>query len=449
MIMPLRKNSEGSDKVGIYIATALVVGNMIGSGIFLLPSSLAVYGGISLVGWLLSGLGAIVLALVFSRLSKLLPKTGGPYVYSSKAYGDFSGFLVGWGYWISTLATNAAIAVAFSGYLSVFIPALEGNNPGLAIVAIASIWFLTWLNSRGVKSGGVLQLLTTILKIIPLIVISIAGLLFFKATHFSPLNLSGDSDLHAIAATLTITLFAFLGIEAATIPADNIHEPEKTIPKATIIGTLITIGVYMISSVSIMGIIPPDELAVSSAPFAEAAGIIWGDTGKYIIGFGALISTFGALNGWLLIQGQVPFAMARDSLFPPIFKRTSKRSYPVIGMIISSMLVTVVVLSNFTKGLVGMFTFLILLSTFTVLIAYLFSSLAEILILAKTRPENWDKRIRSSIILSLLAFLFSIWAIYGSGQEIVFYGFIALAMGTPFYAWSKIEQSRLSGKNEN
>ncbi len=187
-----------------------------------------------------------------------------------------------------------------------------------------------------------------------------------------------------------------------------------------------------------MGLVPPDELLLSSAPFADAAETVWGRSGKYLVGFGALISTFGALNGWLLIQGQMPFAMAKDNLLPPVFMKLSKRNFPVAGMVISSLIVTFIVFSNFTKGLVGMFTFLILLSTFTSLIAYVFSSMAEVLILIKTKPIDWKKRILGAFSLSIPAFGFSLWAIFGSGQEIVFYGFIALMLGTPFYVWSKI-----------
>jgi APA family basic amino acid/polyamine antiporter len=437
-------NAKG--KVGIYIATALVVGNMIGSGIFLLPSALAEYGGISILGWIASGMAAFVLAIVFGRLSKLLPKTGGPYAFAKKGYGDFSGFLVGWGYWISILATNAAIAVGFAGYLTVFFPAIEGSNVHMAFVAIGAIWILTWVNSRGIKSGGAIQLVTTVLKILPLLTISIVGLFFFDIDHFIPFNVSAVSDVKAVAATLTITLFAFLGVESATVPADNIHDPKKTIPRATLIGTLLTIGVYMISSVSVMGLLSPEELAASPAPFADAAQNIIGETGKYLVGLGALISTFGALNGWILIQSQMPYAMAMDKMFPPIFARKNKKDFPVVALIISSIIVTLIVYSNFTKGLVGMFTFLILLGTFTNLIAYIFSSMAEVLILIKTKPEKWEKKVLRSFIVGVPAFIFSIWAIYGAGQDIVFYGFLALMAGMPFYVWSKIEQTNLFKK---
>jgi APA family basic amino acid/polyamine antiporter len=192
-----------------------------------------------------------------------------------------------------------------------------------------------------------------------------------------------------------------------------------------------------------MGVLPQEQLANSSAPFAEAAELIWGSTGKYLVGIGALISTFGALNGWILIQGHMPLAMAKDDLLPPIFKRKSKRDLPVFGLVVSSLLITIIVLANSSKGLVEMFTLLILVGTFLALVSYLFSSLAEVLILIKKKPLGWEKLTMRAFILSLPAFAFSIIAVYGAGMEIVFYGFLILILGMPIYIWSKIKQNQV------
>ncbi len=429
-------------QIGIYIATSLVIGSMIGSGIFMLPASMAKIGSISLFGWLFSGIGALLLAIVFGRLSKLVPKTGGPYIYPKEGFGDFIGFLSGWGYWLSILLTNASIAMVFTGYLLVFFPAWLDSQIALVLIPIIAIWSLTWLNSRGIKSGGYVQLSTTILKIIPLVIVTIGGFFFFNTSYFIPFNSSGSSDIAAIGTSITLTLFAFLGMEAATIPADNIRDPEIIIPKATIIGTIITIVIYLISSVSIMGVLPQEQLAGSSAPFAEAAELIWGSTGKYLVGIGALISTFGALNGWILIQGHMPLAMAKDDLLPPVFKRKSKRDLPVFGLVVSSLLITIIVWANSSKGLVDMFTLLILVGTFLALVSYLFSSLAEVLILIKKKPIGWKKLIMRAFILSLPAFTFSFIAVYGAGMKIVFYGFLILILGMPIYIWAKIKQNQ-------
>ena len=433
---------KDKQQIGIYIATSLVVGSMIGSGIFMLPASMSKLGSISLIGWLISGFGALLLAVVYGRLSKLIPKTGGPYIYPKEGFGDFVGFLTGWGYWLSVLLTNASIALGFTGYLLFFIPSWSESRSALIIIPIIAVWVLTWVNSRGVKVGGYVQLTTTVLKVIPLFVVTVAGFFFFNSSHFIPFNSSGTSDLAAIGASVTLTLFAFLGIEAATIPAGNIKSPEITISKATLIGTVITIVIYFLSSLSIMGVLPQEQLSSSSAPFAEAAELIWGPTGKYLVGIGALISTFGALNGWILIQGFMPLAMAEDGLLPPLFKKKSKKDFPILGLIISSILITIVILTNSSKGLVEMFTQLILVGTFLALITYLFSSLAEVLVIIKQKPHDWDKRVKRAFILSLPAFAFSVLAVYGAGMDVVFYGFLILILGMPFYIWSKIKQSQ-------
>jgi basic amino acid/polyamine antiporter, APA family len=436
-------SSNNSRQIGLWIITALVVGNMIGSGIFLLPSSLAAFGGISIFGWIASGLGAFMVAIVFSRLSKLVPKTGGPYIYPKEGFGEFIGFFSGFGYWMSVLLTNASIAMAFTGYLFVFTPSFAESKFMAVVIALGAVWFLTWLNSLGVKSGGKMQVVTTLLKIIPLVLVTVAGYFFFNIDHFKPLNLSGMSDIKAVGATVALTLFAFLGIESGTVPAGNVKDPEKTIPLGTMMGTIFTILIYLLSTFSIMGVIPPEELKGSTAPFADAAEIIWGESGKYLVGFGAMISIFGALNGWILIQGQIPFAMAKDDLMPPIFKKKSKKDFPLYGLVISSVIVSMIVLANSSKGFVELFTLLILVGTFLTLISYLFSSLSEVLILIRTKPDNWKVRSIRAFIVSIPAFVFSLWAVYGSGQQIVFYGFLILMLGLPVYVYSKMRKNKV------
>ncbi len=430
-------------QIGLWIVTSLVVGNMIGSGIFLLPSALAEFGGISIFGWIASGFGALTVAVVFSRLSKLVPKTGGPYIYPKEGFGDFIGFFSGFGYWMSVLLTNASIAMAFTGYLFVFTPSIAESKLMAVVIALGTIWFLTWLNALGVKSGGKMQLVTTVLKIIPLVLVTIAGYFFFNIDNFKPFNTSGMSDIKAVGATVALTLFAFLGIESGTVPAGNVKDPKKTIPMGTMIGTIFNIIIYLLSTFSIMGVIPPEALRGSTAPFADAAEIIWGEGGKYLVGFGAMISIFGALNGWILIQGQIPFAMAEDDLMPPIFKKKSKRDFPLYGLVISSIIVTVIVIANSSKGLVELFTLLILIGTFLTLISYLFSSLSAVLILIRYKPDKWETRSIRAFIVSIPAFVFSLWAVYGSGQQIVFYGFLILMMGLPLYVYSKMRKNKV------
>lgn len=433
------ENPKPPAKIGLFTSTSLVVGNMIASGVFLLPASLAAYGGIGLLGWIGSSAGAIVLALLFSKLSKKIPNAlGGPYAYTRAGLGDFAAYLVAWGYWISIWCTNAAIAVAFVSYLTVFFEVLKTNSFLALGTGLSAIWLLTWVNTRGVKEVGWVQKITTVLKIAPLVLVTIMGLFYIDFANFVPFNISSVSNFSAVTATATLTLFAFLGLESATIPAGNIHEPEKTIPRATMIGTIITIFVYVLSSTVVMGMIPAAELKNSNAPFSDAAAIIWGDSARYWVAAGAIVSTLGALNGWILLQGQMPMAAARDKLFPVLFNKENSKGVPALGIVIGSVLISGLMMLNFTNGLNDMFTFMALMTTLTVLIPYLFSATSYgIMIL---QEKFWKRDLISQLIIAALAFLFSLWAVVGSGQETVYWGFIAILSGIPFYMWMKRAQ---------
>jgi len=409
---------------------------MIGSGIFLLPATLAAYGAISFIGWICSAIGAVALALMFSNLSKMFPHcSGGPYAYTREGLGDFAAYLVAWGYWLSIWCTNAAIAVTFVSYLTVFIPALSDNAYLSVGVGLASIWFLTWINTRGIKAAGRTQVITTLLKLIPLVMVAVVGMFYIDADNFVPFNASGESTFSAVTTTATLTLFAFLGLESATVPSENIKNPEKTIPRATIIGTSLTIVVYMLGCATVMGMLDLQQLQRSNAPFADAAELMWGEQARSWVALGAIVSTFGALNGWILLQGQIPLAAARDNLFPRIFGRRNTKGIPASGIVISSVLISALMMMNFTKGLTDTFQFMILLSTVIVLVPYLFSAASYGLVVLQNRL--WKKNSVTKIILGATAFLFSMWAVMGSGQESVYWGFIGLMAGIPFYVWMK------------
>ena len=432
------------EKIGLWTSTSLVVGNMIASAIFLMPALLAKYGSISLVGWVLSSAAGIVLAKVFSKLSRLMPLAdGGPYAYPQAAFGDAIGFLMAWGYWVSVWASNAAIAVLLVGALSTFFPVLA--NPVLAIFSgLGAIWLLTWVNTLGIKASGKVQLVTTILKLVPLVLVGVGGLFFIHPENFLPLNVTHQSNFAAIAATGTITFFSFLGVECATIPAGNVENPEKTIPLATMLGTLITTAVYILVSFTVMGMIPGTKLAASNAPVADAAFLIGGNWARYMVSAGVVVSAFGGLNGWILIQGQIPSAIAKDKLFPPIFKKENKKGVPAMGIVIGSILVSVLMLMNFTKGLADEYQLLILLSTLTSVVPYLFCAAALVVISAKKIPREKRKWVQT-ILLASVSFAFSLWAIAGAGQDTVYWGFLLLMAGVPFYVWVSLKKKGGSG----
>ena len=429
------KNS--GQKLGLWMSTALVSGNMVGSGIFLVPAALALYGGISVLGWLFSTAGAILLAIVFARLSRLVKGIGGPYIYARKSFGDLTGFLVAWGYWISIWSGNAAISVAAIGYLGSFFPAISENYFLSGLLAVSAIWFFTWINTLGIRKIGIVQLVLTILKILPLIAIIIFGYFYFDPGNFKPFNLSGESAFSAIGRTAALTLWAFLGLESVTIPADKIKDPDRTIPRATIFGTLLVAVIYIGSTVAVMGVISPQALTNSTAPFADAANNIWNSWAGYVVAGGAVIACFGALNGWILLQGQLPMAAAKNDIFPKIFKRTSKKNIPIFGLVISSILATVLIFMNYTRGLVEMFTFIIMVATLTTLLPYLLSAASELVIYCRNHKKYSQKQLFGKSIISILAFLFSIWAVVSLGLEIIGLGLLLLLAGIPFYLWLK------------
>ena len=416
--------------LGLPMATALVVGNMIGSGVFLLPASLGPYGAVSMVGWVFSFAGAMLLALTFAWLARDLPRVGGPYAYTRAAFGDFPAFLVAWGYWISICAGNAAIAVALVGYLGFHWSPLAASPTVAATVAVLTVWILTWVNHRGVREAGGVQLVTTALKLVPLVAVGTFGLVFAEWKNFTPFNPSGHSTFGAVSATAALTLWAFLGLESATIPADAVERADQTIPRATLLGTAVAAVVYVLGTVAVMGVLSPEAVTTSTAPFADAAERMWGHWASHAVALGAAISCFGALNGWILLQGQVPLAAAADGLFPQIFGRRSSRGTPTPALILSSVLITLIVAANYTKGLVGAFTFIILLATLTTLVPYAFSSMA--LVVSDLRRGEAPPARR--VTVALLAFAFSVWAIVGSGAETVMWGCVLLLVGVPVYA---------------
>lgn len=421
--------------LGLATTTSIVIGNMVGSGIFLLPASLAIYGMYSLWGWGFSTVGALLLAWVFSSLSRRISRAGGPYAYPREAFGDFAGFQIAWIYWLSILGTNAAVAIAFASYLTVFFPILAQVHLYGGLAAIAAVWVLTALNIYGVRAAGHMQLITVILKLVPLLALVAFGIFYFDPKLLEVSNLK-ESPALAVNTTAAFTMWAFLGLETATVPAEHVKNPEKTIPRATLLGTAIAAAFYIACSTVVLGMVPSGSLAHSNAPFADAARIMWGHWGAWIIAITALISCFGTLNGWLLMQGQFPRAVAKDGLFPKLFTRGEFRGSPAVGMILSSVLATILILMNYSHGLVGAFNILILLTTFFVLVPYMFCAMAEV-VLSRREGRKLSAASIRGIVLACAAFAFALWAAAGTGKDSLFWGTLLMLIGLPIFVWQK------------
>lgn len=431
--------------LGLGLATALVIGNMVGSGVILLPASLAPYRGMGLIGWGVTAVGAFLLAWVFARLSRVYPKTGGPYAYSRRAFGDFIGFQTAWGYWIAAWLGNVVIATGFVSYLGRFWDTAAGSTPTDHVIqagtAAAAIWVLTLVNVLGVRQSGLMQAFTTVLKMLPLVAIAFVGIFWIKSGNISFHPMDG-SNFAAINSAAALTLWAFIGLESAVIPAQHVRDPERNLPRATLLGTVATAVIYITGMVAIMGILPAETLANSTAPFADAADQIWGGTAGDLVAIGAVIAAFGCLNGWILLQGQMPYAAARDRLFPKVFARLTRSGTPAAGIVISSVLITLAIVPTYNSSTTERFTDFVFLATTTTLIAYLYGAAAQMMLLISDRKRFGLRSIGGEMTMAMLAVAYAIWTIYGAGYRFAAWAFILVAAGIPVYVWLKAQAAK-------
>jgi APA family basic amino acid/polyamine antiporter len=402
-------------RFGLTTAVALIVGSIIGVGIFNLPTSLASYGPISLVSMGLTTIGALVLAVLFASLSRRLPADGGPYAYSRTAFGNPLGFVNAWSYWITAWAGNAAIAVGWVLYVEEFIN--KGHNKFYSVLLVlVGLWIPAVINLSGVKNMGAVQVCTTVLKFAALLFMSTVGLFYIKSDNFTPWNVSGESTVAAIGGGMAIALFSYLGVEVAAVAAAKVRDPDRNIPRATILGTLATAVVYMLSLTAVFGIVSTDKLAKANAPFSVAMNTMFGGTWTgHVMAIAVIISGFGALNGWTMICAEMPLAAAKDGLFPQRFKTISKSGVPAFGVIASTVLASIAMIINYLgSGGETVFTTLVLMTGITAAIPYAFSALAQIKWrLADQRAMDTPRFARDmtvavvSVIFSILFIIYS------------------------------------------
>ncbi|WDI30324.1 amino acid permease [Hyphococcus flavus] len=412
--------------IGFWKCWSMAVGVMIGSGVFLLPASLAPYGGVSFLGWLLTSVGAILIALSLGRLAGRTERTGGPYVYAQKAFGDLTGFLVAWGYWLGVVFATTAIAVAFAGYAGALAPMLGASPLTQGAVAAGLIVLLTLINLKGVAEAASMQLVMTILKLVPLFLIVLVAIFAGSPENLPPLNPSDAPFGKALAATALLTMWAFLGLECAVIPAGDVENPTKTMPRAIVTGTIFVAVLYIASTAAVMFLLPIEKLAVSTAPFADAAYPL-GAIGAPLIAIGAIISTAGSANGNILMSGQMPLAVALDGLAPKALARRNAGNSPALALILSSALSIALLAFNYQEGLVAAFTFLITMSTLGTLAPYLVSAVAEF-------KYSW-RSAKGWAAIALLAVIYSLIAMLGAGLKTLLWGAVLMLAGLPVFYW--------------
>lgn len=412
-------------KLGFFMCIALIMGNMIGSGVFLLPASLASFGWNAVAGWVITISGAMALAYIIARLTVALPDANGPTGFVSHVFGPTPGFLISWSYWVSIWTTVVTVAVAAVSYLSTFMPALATTPFLPAVLAVGLLWTVTLINLRGVRAAGRFQLLTVVIKIIPLIVvILIAAMLLMRGTaEVAPYPEEGLS-LPAINASVALTLWALLGFESASVAAARADNPRVTVPRATLIGTALTGALYLFVCSAIALMLPVEVASASPAPFASFVERFWGHGPAQWIAIFAAISCIGALNGWVLMQGEMPSVMARQGLLPAWLADADGQGVPRKALLLSSVISTVFVLMNASKSLKGLFEYLLLLSTSATLWLYLACALTAL-------------RLRLVVPIALLGVVYSLWTLWGAGLAASGLSFVLMAAGLPLLWWTR------------
>ncbi len=423
--------SASSGKMSLTQTTMLVAGNMIGTGLFLLPANLASVGGIAVFGWLVATAGAAALGLVFAKLGELEPKEGGPYAYARDFLGPYVGFQTNYVYWFGNWVGNIAIAVAAVGYLAEFIPVI--STPPASVVATAGvIWLLTLVNIRGPRVVGALETWTMSLALIPILGIAFLGWFWFDADTFrAGWNVSGGSNSHAVLRAASIALWAYMGVESAAVSAGVIENPKRNIPLATMMGLGLAAVVYMLSSTVIMGIIPNAELQVSHAPFAEAARLAFGTPGMVIVAICAILKSVGSLGGWMLLVGQSAKAAADDGMFPSVFARMNRHGVPGLGLAIVGVLMTVVLFATMSPTIAGQFSRIIDLAVILVVVPYIYSAVAVVKVVFDHQLPRRTFLTYKWIALAAVAYCLG--TILGGDQSTVVNAFVALLISVPLY----------------
>jgi APA family basic amino acid/polyamine antiporter len=425
--------------LGFWTCTALIVGNTIGMGIFMMPASLSPYGLNAVPAWLITVVGCVLLALVFSGLARAFPQDDGPYNYTQRAFGSGVSFYVLWCYWVSTWITNATIAIGVVGYLAILVPGIQSYSWVSPLMALFLLWLFVLINCWGIRAAAWVQMVTTVLKLMPQAGIILLGLwqLFWHPSvyvaHVPPNPFSFD-EIQGAAST---ALFAMLGIECAMMPAGKVIDPARTIPRATIVGTVLTALIYICISIVPMLLIPQGELSASNAPFADLFGrYVGAQYGRWLALF-VVISGLGALNGWTLVLGELTQAFATHGNFPAALGKVNSRAAPAYAFVLTGVAASVTLLLNYSPSLAQVFTFLILLVTAAVMPLYAACSLAVLMLWKQGKLGALGRRELVWLGAAVLAALYCVWVFVGVGAKPLWWALALAAAGIPFHLWAR------------
>jgi APA family basic amino acid/polyamine antiporter len=427
-----------SRKIGFWSVFALVTGSQIGSGVFMLPANLAPFGILSLLGWVISGFGAIALALVFASLCAHFPKTGGPHAYVKEAFGTSASFFTGWTYWTISWVSTTAVIVATVGYLTPII-GQHSSNVYLALEMLLLI-AITGLNLKGVAIAGRAEFILTFLKFIPLLILPVVAMFYFDMSSFMiEESVKNSSTTHSLAQVTLLTLWGFIGLESATTPAGSVENPSKTIPRAIVFGTTCVAFLYFINSVGIMGLIPGDVLMHSKAPYVDATQCIF--SGHWHLGVSviAAVVCIGTLNAWVLSSGQIALGLAEDKLIPSVFAKKNGNGAPLWALLASSIGIFPLLILTANDSLAGQISSIIDFSVVAFLFVYLICGFSFFKLMIQKNELSYF-----SLFYGLIACGFCCWIIYETPLKTLLVAGLFTASGLPIYLWRKYRKTLFS-----
>jgi basic amino acid/polyamine antiporter, APA family len=417
-------------------AIALVVGNMVGTSIYTLPASLAKeVGPLGIVAWLLTAVGYLGVALVYADLGRRHPRTGGPYVFAREAFGDFAGFISVWLYWISLVIGNAGIVTGAIAYAQGFFPALATSPPLRFAVAQVVLWTLCGVNIIGIKHSARLQIAIMVLNLGGLFLLLGGSMHAIEVSNYEPFAPKGWST---IAMGTAMVVWAYGGVETATVPAEEVKQPYETIWRSTMIGYAIATAVFLLAAITVAGVLPNDVVASSAQPLALVVEKAIGPTAAGIISVCAIVAGLGTLNGWILVTGRAPISAARDGLF---FKRMAtlhpRFNTPVFALVVGTAVASAMLFPMLSDTLLGAFSFIVVLSVGAALAPHLITA-AAYLALVRRDPESFTAaQRRRAHVIAPGAFIVMMYFVYGAGADAGRWGFLMLLSGALAYVFLK------------
>jgi APA family basic amino acid/polyamine antiporter len=438
-------------KLGLPSATALVIGSVIGTGVFTMPAVLAGAGTSSIVTLLAISVGALLLAVLFGQLTRRVPHNeGGLYAYARHEFGDFAGYLTAWCYWITCWAGNAAIVSSWVLYVEELFGIDNPSNWVNFGIALTGLWVPAAINLAGVRQMAIFQNITVVLKFLPLLVVGTLGWFFIESGNFGPWNASGGNLYDAVNLAAGVALFSFIGVECASIAAGRVKDPRRNVGRASIIGTAASGLLYVAVTAAVMGLVPHEQLVDDGAPFVAAFDAMFdgGWLGK-LVALTAVISGIGALNGWTMVTAEMPYAAAKDGLFLDAFAKTDRHGVPWFGILASTTVASALMAWSYSSetGL-KVFTYLVYLSVVTVAIPYFFSACAQLAYLVSRRRAVNGWALARDLTVAVVGGMFSLWVTFASGYQAVYQALLLFLIGLPLYAFLKARRERLGQVDE-